>query len=231
MKALGLICARGGSKGLPGKNIRPLKGRPLIAHAVEHARSVQRIARVIVSTDSPEIARVAEQHGAEVPFMRPGELARDDSPEWKVWQHALAFVESRGWSPDAVVSVPVTAPLRQPVDIENCLDAFARGACDVVVTMTEAHRSPYFNMVVQKPDESVELVIPPSGTIVRRQDAPVVYDLTTVAYVVSPSYLRAASGIFQGRVRGVFVPRERALDIDTAFDFRIAECLIADGAS
>lgn len=230
MKAAALICARGGSKGLPGKNIKPLNGKPLIVYAIEHAKSVNRIERVLVSTDSEEIAQVARDAGASVPFLRPAELARDDSPEWLVWRHALEFLTAGGNRPDALVSVPATAPLRKPVDIENCLDAFEEGGSDVVITMTEAHRSPYFNMVVQKPDQSVSLVIPPVSGITRRQDAPVVYDITTVAYVVSPDFLMSSPGIFSGRVRGVFVPRERALDIDTPFDFRIAECLIAGGS-
>ena len=91
MKAVAVIFARGGSKGLPGKNIRPLAGKPLIAWAIEHALAVKRIDRVIVSTDSEEIAAVAREYGAEVPFLRPAELARDDSPEWLAWRHALNY--------------------------------------------------------------------------------------------------------------------------------------------
>lgn len=231
MNATALVCARGGSKGLPGKNIKLLNGKPLIGHAIEHALAVSRIDRVLVSTDSEEIAGVAKEFGAYVPFMRPAELARDDSPEWLVWRHALEFLKAEGGKPEALVSVPATAPLRKPEDIENCLNAFEQGGCDVVITMTEAHRSPYFNMVVQHQDGNVSLVIPPASGITRRQDAPVVYDITTVAYVVSPDFLMTSTGIFAGRVRGVFVPRERALDIDTPFDFRIAECLMAGGRS
>jgi N-acylneuraminate cytidylyltransferase len=225
MNAVALICARGGSKGLPGKNIKLLAGRPLIAWSVAHARAVTTIRRVIVSTDSNDIAAAARSAGAEVPFLRPSELARDDSPEWLVWRHALTFLkETEGAYPDVLVSVPTTSPLRSPQDIENCLAEYAKGDVDVVITVTDARRSPFFNMVTVAPDGTARLVAP-AGNIARRQDAPEVFDITTVAYVARPEFVMTANGIFEGRVRKVDVPPERALDIDTALDFRIAECL------
>jgi CMP-N-acetylneuraminic acid synthetase len=230
MNVVALICARGGSKGLPGKNIRPLAGKPLIAWAIEQAIEVERVDRVIVSTDSSEIAAVAKQYGAEVPFMRPPELAEDKSPEWLVWRHALGFLkETEGDYPDAMMVVPPTAPLRSVIDLNRCLDQYQQNDFDIVVTVTEAHRNPYFNMVRLSDDESVEIVIQPLDSVGRRQDAPVVYDMTTVAYVTSPGYVNQSNGIFDGRVGSVHVPVERALDIDTALDFRIAECLVTDG--
>jgi len=228
MEVVALICARGGSKGLPGKNIRPLAGRPLIAWAIAQARAVRRIGRIIISTDSEEIAAVARAAGAEVPFLRPSELAQDNSPEWLVWRHALNYLwESAGTYPGALIVVPTTAPLRAPQDLENCLDEYERNGPDVVITVTDAHRSPYFNMVRSRHDGTVGLVIPPEGAVVRRQDAPVVYDMTTVAYVARPEFVMTRNGVFEGRVRQVHVPPERALDIDTLLDFRIAECLLA----
>ncbi len=227
MKAVAFIFARGGSKGLPGKNVRSLCGKPMIAWSIEHAKAVQRIHRVIVSTDSEEIAGVARQYGAETPFMRPKELARDDSPEWLAWRHALKYLqESEGALPDAMVSVPVTAPLRIPEDIERCLDDFARGGADVVVTASEAHRSPYFNMVKRNVDGTVSLVIPPATNVARRQDAPAVFDMATVAYVARPQFVLTRNTLFEGLVRAVTVPAERAIDIDTLLDFQIAECLM-----
>jgi CMP-N-acetylneuraminic acid synthetase len=227
MRAVAFIFARGGSKGLPGKNVRPLCGKPMIAWSIEHAKSVKRISRVIVSTDSEEIAAVARQYGAETPFMRPAELARDDSPEWLAWRHALNhLLQSEGSLPDAMVSVPVTAPLRESGDIECCLDDFARGGADIVVTVSEAHRSPYFNMVKRNDDGTVSLVIPPTKNVSRRQDAPAVFDMATVAYVASPLFVLTKDALFEGRVRAVNVPVERAIDIDTLLDFQIAECLM-----
>jgi len=227
MKAIAFIFARGGSKGLPGKNIRLLGGKPLIAWSIDHALSVGRIDRVIVSTDSEEIASVARTYGAEVPFIRPAELARDESPEWLAWRHALNYLmETEGVLPDAMVSVPATAPLRLPVDLENCLDEYEKGLSDMVITVSDAHRSPYFNMVTLMEDGAVSLVIPPFSAVSRRQDAPVVYDMATVAYIARPEFVMTYNSMFEGRVRAVHVPYERAIDIDTLLDFQIAECLL-----
>jgi N-acylneuraminate cytidylyltransferase len=228
MRVVAFIFARGGSKGLPGKNIRPLAGKPLIAWSIEHARAVPGIARVIVSTDSPKIAAVAREYGAEVPFMRPPHLAADDTPEWLAWRHALEFIlAEEGSLPDAMVSVPATAPLREASDISRCLDLFAQGDSDIVVTMSPAHRSPYFNMVKENADGTVGLVLPPQYAVTRRQDAPTVYDLATVAYVARPEWVLTHNGVFDGRVRAVHLPNERAVDIDTLQDFRLAEFLLA----
>lgn len=214
-------------KVLPGKNIRPLGGKPLIAWSIEHARAVSRIERVFVSTDSEEIAAVAREYGAIVPFIRPAEFSRDDSPEWLAWRHALNFLlDKDGVLPEVMVSVPATAPMRLPIDIENCLDEYEKGDADVVITMTDAHRSPYFNMVKNNDDGTVGLVIPPQSVISRRQDAPAVYDMATVAYVARPAFVMTHNATFEGRVRGVLVPLERAIDIDTFLDFQVAECLM-----
>jgi len=231
--SVAFIFARGGSKGLPGKNVRPLLGRPLIAWSVAHALSVSGIRRLIVSTDDPEIAQVAKEAGAEVPFIRPEELSRDDSPEWLAWRHALRWLEAdEGKLPDAMVSIPATSPLRRPVDVENCLDSFASGDADIVVTVTDAHRNPWFNMVSIDSEGTAGLVIPPApGTITRRQDTPPVYDLTTVAYVARPQFVLSQLGIFAGRVKAVRVPPERAIDIDTLLDFRMAEFLCKERCS
>ncbi len=227
MKAIAFIFARGGSKGLPGKNIRPLGGKPLIAWSIEHALSVKRIERVIVSTDSEEIAAVAREYGAEVPFIRPAELARDDSPEWLAWRHALNYLrETTGAFPEVMVSVPTTAPLRLALDIENCLDEYEKGDVDMVITVTEAHRSPYFNMVKTNLDGTVSLVNPPQSAIARRQDAPVVYDMATVCYVAKPEFVMTNNAMFEGRVKAVQVPVERAIDIDTLMDFQVAESFL-----
>ena len=210
--AVAFIFARGGSKGLPGKNIKMFAGKPLIAWAIEHAHQAKGIRRVIVSTDSEEIAAVAAQHGAEVPFMRPLHLARDDSPEWLSWRHALEFIRNdEGAFPDTMVSIPVTAPLRQPADIERCLEGFSEGSADVVITVTEAHRNPYFNMVMMQSNGSMGLVIPSASGVGRRQDAPKVFDMTTVAYVANPEFVMTHESIFDGRVKAVHVPLLRGI--------------------
>lgn len=227
MKAIAFIFARGGSKGLPGKNIRSLGGKPLIAWSIQDALAINRIERIIVSTDSEEIATVARDFGAEVPFLRPAELARDDSSEWLAWQHALTYVrETTGAFPEVMLSIPTTAPLRLTEDIENCLDEFEKGDADMVITITDAHRSPYFNMVKANGDGTVGLVNPPQSTLIRRQDSPLVYDMATVCYVANPDFVMTHNATFEGRVRAVHVPVERAIDIDTLLDFQIAESLL-----
>jgi len=226
MKYIALICARGGSKGLPGKNIKLLNGIPLIGWSIKAALQTERISRVIVSTDSLDIAKVAKEYGAEVPFIRPKELAEDNSSEWLVWRHALDYLAKNSKDTiDGLVSLPPTAPLRAIDDIDKCLDEFEKGSVDIVITVTDAHRSPYFNMVVMN-NSYASLVITPDSPIIRRQDSPNVYDVTTVAYVANPSFICEKDGIFEGRVRSIYVPPERSIDIDTQLDFKIAECLI-----
>ena len=227
MEIVALIFARGGSKGLPGKNIRPFGGKPLIAWSIEHALAVKRIARVIVSTDSEAIASVARDHGAEVPFMRPAALAQDDSPEWLAWRHAINYLrETTEEMPEVMVSVPATAPLRLPLDVENCLDEYEGGGADIVITVTDARRNPYFNMVTINPDNTVHLVSPPQLPLIGRQQAPVVYDIATVCYAASSEFVMTHDSIFEGRVKAVHVPPARGLDIDTLLDFQIAESVL-----
>ena len=228
MRVVAIIFARGGSKELPGKNIRPLVGKPLIAWSIEQAYAVNRIERVIVSTDSEEIAKVGRQYGAEVPFMRPSELALDNSPEWLAWRHALEYLKNcEGWLPDLMLSIPTTAPLRLPIDIENCIDEFEKGDIDVVVTVTEAKRNPFYNMVKDNPDGTVSLVQSHHKTFNYRQEAPRLYDMTTVAYGVKPQIVFTRKTIFEGKVKAVHVPLERSIDIDTLKDFKIAEFFLS----
>jgi N-acylneuraminate cytidylyltransferase len=230
MKYIVLICARGGSKGLPGKNIKPLNGIPLIGWSINIAKQIKRASRIVVSTDSEEIAQVALKYGAEVPFMRPKDLAQDDSPEWLVWRHAIKYVESHeGEDIDAIVVLPVTAPLRSVKDVDTCIDLFEEGEVDSVITVSEANRSPYFNMTVNDDSGYASLVISPENQIIRRQDAPEVFDMTTVAYVVNTNAVKLSNGVFKGKVKSIVIPQERSIDIDTLLDFKIAECLVLNG--
>lgn len=221
---VGFIFARGGSKGLPRKNIYPLAGKPLIAYAIETAKASDLIDRVVVSTDDTEIAEVARAYGAEAPFIRPAELARDDSPEWLAWQHAIQTVKQEH-EIDVFVSIPATSPLRTVEDVNNCINTFLMGETDLVITVTPAARNPYYNMVVLDNGANARLVIT-DIPIHRRQDAPSVYDMTTVAYVASPKYILRASYLFSGRIKAVVIPRERALDIDDPLDLEFAEFLL-----
>ncbi len=223
-KVYAFIFARGGSKGLPGKNIKSLGGLPLIGHSIRVGQQTPGISKVFVSTDDEGIAEVARHLGAEV-ILRPDELATDTAKEWGAWQHAVQYLEARGEHFDLFVSLPATSPLRSISDVEACID-LKRTGVDVVITVTPAARSPYFNMVVRD-QGGISRVVCQEADYHRRQDAPDVYDMTTVAYVAEPSFIMMNTKLFAGTVASVIVPRERAIDIDDALDFRMAELLYA----
>ena len=228
MNIVALICARGGSKGIPNKNIKLLGGKPLIVRSINQAKELKEINRVIVSTDSKEIANIAIDAGAEVPFIRPLKLGEDNVPEWLVWRHALESIKKKGDNfPDILIVIPVTAPLRIVDDLKNCLIEYQKGDADIIITVTDCHRNPYFNMVKINEEGVASLVIPPEKNITRRQEAPDIYDVTTVAYVTTPKFILEKDNIFSGKVRHVHVPIERALDIDTPLDLKIAELLLS----
>ena len=229
---VGFIFARGGSKRVPGKNIRLLAGKPLIAYAIEAAFQSQFINRVVVSTDDEKIAQVAQDFGAEVPFVRPKELAQNNSPEWLAWQHAIQTLkeqDNNGRELNVFVSIPPTAPLRAVEDVNNAIQTFLASDADIVITVKKASRHPSFNMVTLDEHNCAKLVLPLDKQIIRRQDAPLVYDMTTVAYVASPKFIMESKAVFEGRVKAVIIPEERALDIDTELDFKFAEFLINEG--
>lgn len=229
MNVTGFIFARGGSKGVPRKNIRKLAGKPLINYSIETALASRFIDRVIVSTDDLEIAETAVEAGAEVPFMRPAKLAGDDSPEWLSWQHAIKEIRKSGHDFDLFAAIPATSPLREVQDIDKCIMCLAEdNTADAVITVCEAQRHPSFNMVTLDDNMCADLVLPGGEKIFRRQDASVIYDITTVAYVARPDFILNSESIFEGRVKAVVIPRERALDIDTEFDFKIAQFLVND---
>lgn len=220
------IFARGGSKGVPGKNIRPFAGKPLIAHTIGLALGMPEISKVFVSTDDPEIAAAARAAGAEVPFLRPPELATDSSPEWLSWQHAVSFVKHDLSGPfDRFISLPATSPLRSEADIRACLDLHAEGSSDMVIAVTPAHNNPYFNMVKFTAEGHAEIVIKPENGVTRRQDAPEVFNITTCAYVSSPEFILSRKGVFDGVLKAAVIPNDRAVDIDTPLDFEFAEYL------
>lgn len=224
---LGLICARGGSKGVPRKNVRVLGGRPLIAWSIDAAQQCPELDRLIVSTDDAEIAEVARACGAEVPFMRPAEFASDTASEWLVWRHAIqAMTDELGFRPEVLVNIPPTSPLRLPADISACWRQLCGTDADVVITVREAARNPYYNMVFLDEAGLARLVIPPTVEMHQRQGAPAVFDITTVAYAARTSHVLARDSIFAGKVRAVSVPVERSLDIDTEYDWLVAEALI-----
>lgn len=223
MATLFLIPARGGSKGIPGKNIKPFCGKPLICHSIDHARALSDDSLICVSTDSEEIRRVAEDHGLQVPFLRPAELATDRSGSREVMIHALDRYRDMGVDIDCLVLLQPTSPLRTSEDIQNCLDLYTP-QLDMVVSVKEAATNPYYNAF--EPDEDGYLHISKGpGTYTRRQDAPKVWEYNGAVYVINPASLRERPmGLFRHR-RMYAMPAERSVDLDTPLDWLMAEQL------
>jgi N,N'-diacetyl-8-epilegionaminate cytidylyltransferase len=187
------------------------------------------VGAVIVSTDDEEIAATALADGAHVPMLRPAELATDTAPEWLAWRHAVA--ELAPLVPGCVgfktfVAVPATAPLREPADIDRSCEALWSSGADIVISVTPAKSSPYFNMV-ELVGGRAKLAGGTAG-VTRRQDAPELFDITPVAYATTPAHIGRAEGIFDGEVAAVVVPEERALDIDTPWDLHLADLVLAE---
>ena len=225
MTTIATICARGGSSGLPGKNIKLLAGKPLIVHTIEQAFTCHGIKRVFVSTDSPEIAEIARSAGAEVPGLRPAELATASAAKMPVIRHLVGLVEAQGVEVSRIVDLDPTSPLRLVTDIESCLDLLDADT-DVVITGYPAEKNPYFNMVEAKPDGNIGLVKSLAGGVVARQQAPVVFAMNASVYVWHRHTLDL--GLWEGRVKLHAMPRERSIDIDTPIDFRLVELLLAE---
>jgi len=226
--ALGVIPARGGSKGLPGKNLRKLGALSLIGQAVASAREAALLARFIVSTDSPEIAEEAGRHGAEVPFLRPAELATDQAGMLPVLQHAVRWLESSaGVRPDMIVTLQPTSPFRTGVEIDATVTKVIDTGSDSAQTLSEASYHPYF-MKTLDGDRTMAL-FPDGHTYVRRQDAPPVYQPSGAVYVTRYATLMEQGHILGDDNRGVIMGFEPSVNIDTEWDFLLAELLLREG--
>lgn len=225
-KVFAFVFARGGSKTVPRKNLRVVGGQTLLGRSIGIAKQVAGNNNVFVSTDSADIALEAEANDAQV-IWRDSSIAGDDSPEWLSWQHAINEVSRLGVDFDVFVSVPTTAPLRSVSDVQACIDAL-ESFIDCVVTMTPAAHNPAFNMVTTTDDNLIRLGSDDSTSIFRRQDTPSLFNLTTVAYAAHPDFVLTHNSLWEGRVRGVLVPQERALDIDTEWDLHIADLVLSE---
>lgn len=222
------IFARGGSKGVPGKNLRVVGGQSLIQRAVIQARQARHVTRVLCSTDSQEIADEAARYGAEVPWLRPAELAQDTSREWDSWCHMVRFLRDQGDNPKYLMAVPCVAPLRTLEDLNKCTDLAASSGADVIMAVSDAHKNPWFNMVtINETTNQVRLVNEPAKRIYNRQAAPQVYDVSTVAFIIKCDYLLEATSIYDGETRAVILPKIHCVDIDTEDDIAYAEFLLA----
>lgn len=228
---LGVIPARGGSQGIPGKNLRLLGGQPLIVHTIEAARESRLLGDFLVSTDDPAIADVARQAGASVPFMRPPELATAEVSAWRAASHAADEWERlTGKTVENLVLLQPTSPLRRREDIDGCIARFHDTGADICSTVTASHHSPYFNMVEPCP-ESPQFVRPCSALMLdhaARQTAPPVYALNGAVYVARRAVLPGLRNQFEVARYAVYVmSRLRSVDIDDLEDFTLAELILA----
>ena len=225
MKSLYLIPARGGSKGIPHKNIKQLGGIPLICHTINAARAVAADSDICLSTDDPKIAETAREVGLDVPFMRPAELAGDHSGSYEVMLHALDFYKARGVDYDVLVLLQPTSPLRTADDIRRAMALYTPDI-DMVVTVKPAATNPYCNCYETDADGYLH-ISKGDGMITRRQDAPPAWEVNGGVYVINVDSLRKGPlGGFRRRVM-CEMPPERSVDLDTPLDWMIAEHLYA----
>lgn len=227
MTPLYIIPARGGSKGIPRKNIKLLGGRPLIAYAIDTAREASRLypGPIVLSTDDDEIADVGRACGLTVDYMRPAELATDTAGSREMMLDVMAWADERRLPYDIVVLLQPTSPLRTASDVEAAIELYTPGV-DMVVSVCESDANPYYNLFETGADGSLK-ICKGDGLYTRRQDAPTVWQYNGAVYVINPASLRAMPmGAFARRIPSV-MPRQRSIDLDTLADWQRAEMLIS----
>ena len=227
MRRLCSICARGGSKGVKGKNLRLLLGKPLIAHSIQQAISSELFDVVAVSSDSDEILEAANNFGAKIIIKRPDDLATDTAPKAPVILHCLQETERiLGQEFDVLVDLDATSPLRSVDDIAGAVRLLEESKVSNVITGAPARRSPYFNLVELNTSGYVELSKPPAKAVVRRQDSPRCFDMNASIYVWQRSAFVNNPRIFYPDTRLFEMPEERSQDIDSELDFEIVRLIM-----
>jgi CMP-N-acetylneuraminic acid synthetase len=229
---LALVPARGGSKGIPRKNLQLLAGRPLVAHAVAAGRAAQLVTRVVCSTDDPDIAAAAREAGAEVPFLRPSVLAQDTTEDWPVFVHALNWLEREaGWVPDLVVNLRPTSPLRTPRHVDDAIRLLLQTGADSVKAVCLARQHPH-KMWLRLPNAEIEPFLASPFRLSRGPDVPRaelqdVYWQNGVVDVTRYAVIREQRAMIGRRVAGLVTTPEDSVDIDTPVDLAVAELLFA----
>ena len=232
MRYLGLITARKGSKRVPDKNIKPLCGKPLLAYTIEAGLASSRLDRVIVSTEDEQIASIARQWGAEVPFRRPEELAADDARTIDVLVHALEWLElHQSYRPDALVLLQPTCPLRTGRHIDEAIGLYEAKDADCVVAVSEPEHHPYWMKTMDQDGQLTPFMQVDSHRYHQKQALPQIWSSNSSIYVIRRASFLARRQIYGGRTYGYVVPRSEALDIDTPWDFHLASLIIANRLS
>jgi len=223
---LAIIPARGGSRGIPRKNVRLLCGKPLIAYTIEVALSSKLVNRVVVSTEDKEIADISKEHGAEV-ISRPPELAQDDTPSLPVFQHAIKHMEEmEDYRPEIIVVLQPTSPLRIAEDIDRAIEEFLEAKYDSVVSVCEVEHPPQWMYTLA--GERLKPLIKGGKKVVQRQDASKVYRLNGAVYVYSRDTAMKENRVPGRDTKAYIMPLERSIDIDTELDFKLAELLMSE---
>ena len=230
LKNICVISARGGSQGLPNKNIKTLIDKPLIAWSIEQALETAEIEKVVVCTDSAEIKKIAENYGAVVPFVRPPEISRSETPKFEVFKYALSKCEEVFCEKyDAFIDLDCTNPLRSSDDISKCINMFyerKRNNVDGIFTICQSRKNPYFNMLEKDTTGALKISKILDSPIIRRQDAPEIFDHVASIYVLDPDYVRKADNLLDGHTEGYDIGLEKGYDIDSEYDFKLIELLI-----
>ncbi|MBB5722652.1 N-acylneuraminate cytidylyltransferase [Loktanella ponticola] len=223
---IGHIGARGGSKGVPGKNFKNLHGKPLIDWSLDQLFASNDIDHVVVSTDDPEMYEHGLKRGGLDIGLRPAHLANDTAGKWDVWQHALEEVEKITGPASTFIDLDCTSPLRLQEDLDGALALYNSQKPDMVMSCCESRKNPYFNILELDDGGSLHVSKPLPGGVVARQQAPKVLDHVGLVYILNTDYLRRATSLFQGRVIPYEVPNERGLDVDSPIDWEIIAFLM-----
>lgn len=223
---IGHIGARGGSKGVPGKNFKSLHGKPLIDWSLDQLLACDKIDHIVVSSDDPQIYEHGLKRGGLDIGIRPAHLSNDTAGKWGVWQHALEEVEKQTGPVTTFVDLDCTSPLRLQEDLDGALALFEAEAPDMVMSCCESRKNPYFNILELDDAGSLHISKPLPGGVVARQQAPKVLDHVGLVYVLDPGYLKTATALFEGRVIPYEVPAERGLDVDSPIDWDIITFLM-----
>ncbi len=227
MKCLVVIPARGGSKGIPHKNIKPLGGKPLIYYSIDIARQFTTDENICVTTDDPEIISVVEQHGLKVPFVRPAELATDTCGSSEVIQHAYQFFADKGIYYDTIVLLQPTSPFRKVEFLKEAVALYDE-SIDMVTSVRPAACNPYYDGFEENRDGLLQ-ISKGDGTIARRQEAPEVWQQNGSIYVINPkSLIEKGMGGFT-RIKKYAMPEAYSVDLDTMLDLKMAELIIKEG--
>jgi CMP-N-acetylneuraminic acid synthetase len=228
MKILGTICARGGSKGVKNKNIRLLRGKPLIVYTINYLKSWDKADQVICSTDSKKIADIAKQYGAEIPFLRPKNLASDTASKLDVLKHAVKFCEDENnVKYDIIVDLDPTAPLRKKKYLKEAFLKFSKSDANNLYSVTKAHKNPYFNMV--ELDEKGYAQICKNSNVIRRQDAKEVFEMNASIYIYNRDFLMYTKTLHSDKTIIYEMPDIASVDIDKELDFKFVEFLLEKG--